>query len=162
MSLHCKFLGLLISILLLLTACSSTEERIWVEYDILSPPDSALLYEYTDNFSGATGSCAGMFTDRWYGSKLSYDQLTEILEKQLLGKGWVLWPEDVTQIWRKQSQMGLFSLSLQILTEEDTGNPQGLYKLPDSFLSEAANYPTVYVISLKYMDAFHEKHCFGK
>jgi hypothetical protein len=42
------------------------------------------------------------------------------------------------------------------------GNPVGLYELPASFLLEAANYPTVYAISLSYMSNFAAKRCFGR
>ena len=155
---NCKFAVLLASVLLILTSCSSVEEQIRVEFDTLSPPNSTLLYEYTDTYSGATGDCAGRFIDRWYGSEIAYKDLVEMYEDQLSNRGWVLWPENVARIWRKQSQTGLFSLHIQAFTDEDTI----LYELPASFLHEAANYPTVYVISLTYKSSSAAKRCFGR
>lgn len=156
------FLGMLVGALLVLTSCRSAEEKIQAEVKSLSLPNSRLLYEYIDTYSGATGSCAGTFIDRWYGSETEYNSLIKVYEDQLLEDGWILWPEDVVRIWRKQSQRGLFSMHMQMLTSQDTSNPQGLYKLPESFWLEAANYPTIYVVSITYMDAVHTKHCFGK
>jgi hypothetical protein len=159
---NCKFAVLLTSALLILVSCSSAEEQIRTEFDTLSPPNSTLLYEYTDTSSSATGDCAGMFIDRWYGSEIAYSDLVGMYEDQLWGEGWVLWPEDVVRIWRKQGQTSLFSLHMQELTDQDMGNPVGLYELPASFLLEAANYPTVYAISLSYMSNFAAKRCFGR
>lgn len=159
---NCKILGLLVSVMLIVASCRSPEERIEAEYNTFSLPNSTLLYEYIDTYSGATESCSGMFIDRWYGSEATYDDLTTILEDQLSTRGWVLWPEDVVRIWRKQTQTGLFGLSMLALTGEEVTNPRGLYELPTSFFHETANYSTVYVISLTYMDASHVKRCFGK
>lgn len=159
---NCKFAVLLASALLILASCSSAEEQIRTEFDTLSPPNSTLLYEYADTYSGATGDCAGMFIDRWYGSEIAYNDLVEMYEDQLWDEGWVLWPEDVVRIWRRQGQTGLFSLSIHDLPDEYKGNPRGLYELPASFLHEAANYPTAYVISLRYMSNSAAKRCFGR
>lgn len=153
------FLGVLVCIFLVLTSCRSTEEKIKAEVKTLSLPNSTLLYEFTDTYSGATGNCAGRFIDRWYGSETEYNNLIKVYEDQLLQEGWTLWPEDVVKIWRKQSQIGLFSIYTQTLTSQHTSNPRGQYDLPESFWLEAANYPTVYVVSISYMDAVHTRRC---
>jgi hypothetical protein len=156
-----KLLYVLIGILLILVACSSATTKIEVEYNKLTSADSILLYEHIDTSSGATGACAGTFVDRWYGSKLPYEDLIEIYENQLPDKGWVLWPEDVVRIWRKRNASGLFGFYMQAFNG-DKINPRGLYELPDTFMLEAADHSTVYVISMTYMDNFHTRRCFGK
>ncbi|NIW46904.1 MAG: hypothetical protein GWN30_19775 [Gammaproteobacteria bacterium] len=153
---------LLAGISMILTSCSSEQEKIQAEFNTNVLSNSTLLYEYTDTFSGATNNCAGTFIDKWYGSEDVYQDVVKLYDEHLLNTGWVLWPEDVGRIWRKQNRAGLFSLSMTTLTKKRTTNPRGLYHLPDSLLLEAANYPTVYVISVRYMDAVHVKRCFGK
>ncbi len=93
---------------------------------------------------------------------MSYSDLVKMYEDRLLDKGWALWPEDVVRIWRKRTQMGLFSWHILAFSRESMTNPQGEYKLPDSFLREVAKYPTAYVVSLTYMDNIHAKRCLGK
>ena len=157
-----KVLGVLASLLLTMASCSSPEEEIRSEFDAFSSSNSTLLYEYKDSSSSATGDCAGMFIDRWYGSEVSYSDIVKMYEDQLPKRGWTLWPEDVVRIWRKQTQAGLFSWHIEAFAGESTTDPQGEHELPDSFLREAANYSTVYVISVTYKGNFAAKRCFGK
>lgn len=160
-----KILGLLISAYLLLISCTSPEEKTRTEFNTnaFSVPNTTLLYEYTDTYSNATGSCAGMFIDRWYGSEISYESIVESYEKNLAAdKEWVLWPEDVARIWRKQTKNELFSMSIEALTIQDTNNPLHLYDLPVSLLQARVQYPTVYGISLKYLSKYGAKKCFKK
>jgi hypothetical protein len=160
-----EFLGLLICAWLLCVSCTSPEEKTRTEFNtnVFSVPDTTLLYEYTATSSSATGSCAGMFIDRWYGSELSYKSIVERYEKNLVAaKDWVLWPEDVARIWRKQTQNELFSVSIEALTSQDTSNPLGLYDLPASLLQTRRKYPTVYGISLRYLSKYGAEKCFKK
>ncbi len=162
MNVNYKVLGILASLFLTLAACSSPEEEIRREFDAFPPSNSTLLYEYKDSESGATGDCAGMFIDRWYGSEVAYNDLVKTYEDQLPKKGWTLWPEDVVRIWRKQTQASLFSWHIEAFTGKSTTDLHGYHKLPDSLLREAANYSTAYVVSVSYMSSFAAKRCFGK
>jgi len=159
------FLGVLISLVFLLASCTSPEQLIRTRFntDTFSVPNTTLLYEYTDSYSSATGDCAGMFIDRWYGSGMNYQDIVEIYEGRLADdRGWELWPEDVARIWRKQTKDGLFSMSTVALKNKNGSNPLGIYKLPGSFLQETNKYSTTYAISLRYMSNFGVRKCFKK
>lgn len=131
--------------------------------DVFAVPDTTLIYEYQDAYSSATGDCAGMFIDRWYGSEMSYENIVKSYEKKFLDDGnWALRPEDATRIWRKQTQNELFSISIEAFTNQNESNPLHVYDLPDSLLQATTNYSTVYGISLSYMSKYSAKKCFEK
>jgi hypothetical protein len=157
-----KMLGILASLFLSLASCSSPEKQIQGEFDAFSSSNSTLLYEYEFTSSSATGDCGGMNIDRWYGSEVTYSDITKMYEDQLLEKGWTLWPEHVVRIWRKQTQAGLFSFYITAFTSKSMANLRNEYKLPDSLLREAAQYSTGYLISIGYMSTFAAQRCFGK
>ena len=155
-----RFLGFLIGLSILLVSCSSPEEQIRVEFDtdLFSIPPSTLLYEHADTYSSATGDCAGVVVDKWYGAETDYQEIVETYEGRFTDdEEWILWPEDVVRIWRKQTSNALFSMSIHVLENMDGSNPVHLYQLPDSFLQEAVKYPTVYAVSLSYTG---DKKCF--
>ena len=111
-------------------------------------------------YSSATGDCAGVVVDKWYGSEMDYQEIVERYEKKFTNdEEWTLWSEDVARIWRKQTSNALFSMSIHVLENMDGSNPVHLYQLPDSFLQEAVKYPTVYAVSLRYSGA---KKCFKR
>ena len=160
-----KSLGFLIGLSILLVSCSSPEEQIRDEFDtdLFSMPTSTLLYEYADTYSSATGDCAGVVVDKWYGSEMDYQEIVERYEKKFTDdEEWTLWSEDVARIWRKQTSNALFSMSIHVLENMDRSNRVQLYQLPDSFLQEAAEYPTVYAVSLRYMSKYAANKCFKR
>jgi hypothetical protein len=156
------FLKLWLGLLLLLVACTSSEELVVAEFETLSLPNSTLLYESSYVASGATGDCTSSVIDRWYGSSTSLESIAEIFGDQLLNEGWMIETEDVVQIWRKKDSNGLFTLAAKLFASNETINPnRAYYYLPDSIVNELVNYKEVYVITLSYMPGSDVERCFS-
>ena len=152
---------------LLVVACTtagSAEALIKTESDGLALSEATLLYDRTGPSSGATTDCLGIGTERWYGSDMNFGSLDEKYKRLLQQNGWKIWPEDVGTIWRKQTEKGLFTFSLEDLTDSKALE---VYQwangsLPDTLLKSAQKYATTYVAHLSYMQPSVAKHCFGK
>ena len=156
--------GVLIALILVLTSsCTSAESRLKAEFDVLPQTASTLLYEYEGTSAGATGECAGTFLHRWYGSAMAVEDVVKMVEDSLSDYGWTILPDEVGKIWSKENKEGLYQVSLNIFdTPKAISQEQGLYKLPDPFMSQATNYQTVYLISMNYTYPSVAKKCFGK
>jgi hypothetical protein len=158
-----SFSGLWLFLLLLLVSCTPAEERIATEFETLPLPDSTLLYENFYVSSGATGDCISSVADKWYGTKITFQNDTDIFGEQLADKGWVQWPEDVVPIWRKETNDGLYTLGLTIYdNHEEITSGSTYYQLPDPILNEMSSYQTTYLIRLSYMTPSASERCFSR
>lgn len=163
MKLSSLFLQIFIVPILILTSCTSVEDRLKTEFDTLSQDNSIQLYEYGSVSSGATGDCIGTFLHRWYGTEMQVKEVVEKYEDNLANAGWTLTPDEVGETWSKENNGGLFQVSLNIFTApESISQEQGLYKLPDSVLLEAVKHQIVYLVSMTYTYSSVAKKCFGK
>lgn len=152
---------------LLVVACTtadSAETLLKTESDGLALSEAVLLYDRTGLSSGATTDCLGIGTEKWYGSDMSFASLDEKYKRLLQQNGWEIWAEDVGMIWRKQTEKGLFTFSLEDLTDS---KDLEVYQwangsLPDTLLKSAQKYATTYVAHLSYMQPSIAKHCFRK
>ena len=156
----CKFVALISSMLVVLVACASSDNLIATEYKVLEYPKSTLIHTETFSTSGATGKCTGQANDWWYGTSEESNRLIDDFEKQLSENGWVTWPEDVTQIWRKENDNGLFTFSLFVFTNTEQIDPnRAYYNLSDSVLLDMNEHKTAYVITLSHMFSDDANRC---
>lgn len=164
MKLANKSLMLCVSLMITLASCVSEQQQPRAELSSLTPPKSVLLYENPHISSGATDECLAAALDQWYASQNKFSDLVTEFERQLPAQGWTLGPEDSSRIWRKQTQEGLFSLYLgdysnrsEIEFYEMDNGP-----LPKSLVQEAAQYTTLFVVHVSFMQPEFVKSCFGK
>jgi hypothetical protein len=158
-----KYLWTAVLLVFGLTSCVSAEERLNTKFDTLPEIDSTLVYEYSAEYSGATGGCTGTFLDRWYGTKLDAETVSELYSDSFLKDGWVIWPEDVVEIWSMESKDGLYRVDLDVFADPThVSKQQYSYRLPDSDFRELSHYRTVYVLSMTYRSLSVARRCFGK
>jgi hypothetical protein len=163
MSSRYSFLWIKVVLLLILTSCVSTEERLSNKFNTLPEVESTLLYEYSDVFSGASGRCHGTFLARWFGTKLDAKTVSKHYSDAFLEKGWVIWPEDVVEIWSIEGDNGLYRAGSSIFADPTSvSQEQGSYRLPVSVFHELSRYRTVYLISMTYSSLSVVRKCFGK
>lgn len=144
-----------------LAACTSPEDLLTTQLDAL-PQDDVLLYKHTDTASGATGQCVGLFQDRWYGTALNAEEVVQRYVAYFPANGWQIWPSEVVEIWSQEDEAGLYRVSTTIYANlTDIDQEQGHYQLPDSLLLEAAQYQTIYLLSMTYMTPYAAEKCFG-
>ena len=147
----------------MLTSCVSAEERLNSQFDALPEVDSILIYESSSVFSGATGRCKGTFLDRWYGTTLDAETVSKLYTESFSEKDWIIWPEEVVEIWSLESNDGLYRAHLDVFADPTSiSQEQGSYRLPNSVSDELARYQTVYLLSMTYMSSSEAKKCFGK
>jgi hypothetical protein len=160
---HSSFLWSAAVLLLMLTSCVSVEERLNRQFDALPRIDSSLIYESSSEFSGATGRCKGTFLDRWYGTALDAETVSKLYADSFSEKGWVIWPEEVVEIWSLESNDGLYRAHLDVFADP-TGisQEQSSYRLSDSVFHELTQYQTVFLLGMTYMSSSEAKKCYGK
>ena len=160
---HHNYFRLAIVIAIVLTSCISTEGRLNAKFDTLPQVNSTLLYEYGDVSSGATGKCVGIFLDRWYGTTLDAETVEKMYSDGFTKNGWIIRPEEVVEIWSTEGEDGLYRAHLDIFADSAViSQEQGDYKLPDSVLTDAVDYQTVYLLSMVYMSPSAAEKCFGQ
>jgi len=153
----------IVLILILISSCTSAEDRLKTEFDALPQANSILLYEYGSVSSGATGDCIGTFLHRWYGSAMRVEEVVKLYEDNLANAGWTFTPDEVGEFWSKENKQGLYQVNLNIFTAPETiSQEQGLYKLPNSVLLETVKYQVIYLISMTYLYPSAAKKCFGR
>lgn len=158
-----SFLCGAVALVLVLTSCVSAEERLYSQFDALLRVDSSLIYESSSEFSGATGRCKGTFLDRWYGTTLDAETVSKLFTDDFSRKGWIIWPEEVVEIWSLESNDGLYRAHLDIFADPiSVSQEQSNYRLSDSVFHELAQYPTVFLLGMTYMSSSEAKKCFGK
>jgi len=146
----------------ILAACVSPEERIKAQFDTLPQTDSTLLYEYSASSSSATGDCAGVFMHRWYGTTISKKDVAKFYADYLTNHGWSIRSEGVGGIWNRENEDGLYRIAVDVIADPKAiSQEQGNYQLPETFLLEASQHPTVYLLSMTYMVPYAAKKCFG-
>ena len=154
---------IVIFLVFVLTSCVSTEERLNNKFDTLPDVESTLIYEYTDVFSGATGQCHGTFMVRWFGTDLETQTVSKLYSDAFSEKGWVIWPEEVVEIWSIEGDNGLYRAGVSVYEDPTSiSQEQGSYILPDSVFRELSRYRTVYLLSITYSSSSVVKRCFGK
>ena len=154
---------IVIFLVFVLTSCVSTEERLNNKFDTLPDVESTLIYEYTDVFSGATGQCHGTFMVRWFGTDLETQTVSKLYSDAFSEKGWVIWPEEVVEIWSIEGDNGLYRAGVSVYADPTSiSQEQGSYRLPDSVFRELSRYRTVYLLSITYSSSSVVKRCFGK
>lgn len=150
-------------VVFVLPSCVSAEEGLKSKFDTLPEIDSILVYEYSAEYSGATGRCTGVFLDRWYGTELNAETVSKLYSDSFLKDGWVIWPEDVVEIWSMESNDGLYRTGLDVFAEPiSVSQEQADYRLPDSVFRELSRYRTVYLVSMTYRSLAVARRCFGK
>ena len=160
-----RFISLWITIILVfvLASCVSAEERLNSKFDTLPQIESTLMYDYSADYSGATGRCQGTFLDRWYGTGLDAETVSKIYSDGFSGKGWTIWPEEVVEIWSLEGDDGLYRARPSVFADPTSvSQEQGSYRLPDAVFRELSHYRTVYLISMTYRSSSAAKRCFGK
>jgi hypothetical protein len=160
-----RYSSIWIAILLVfvLTSCVSAKERLNNKFDTLPEVESTLIYEYTDVFSGATGRCTGKFVDRWYGTDLDAQTVSKLYSDAFSEKGWIIWPEEVVEIWSIEGDNGLYRAGVSVYADPNSiSQEQADYRLPDSIFRELSHYRTVYLLSMTYSPSSVVKRCFGK
>lgn len=158
-----SFLWIIIVSIWVLTSCVSTEERLNNKMDALPEVESTLIYDYTDLGSGATGQCPSTLLVRWFGTELDAETVSKLYSDAFSEQGWIIWPEDVVEIWSIEGDNGLYRGGLSVYVDP-TGisQEQGSYRLPDSVFRELSRYRTVYLLSMTYMSSSEAKKCYGK
>jgi len=150
-------------LLFVLTSCVSAEERLNEKFETLPEVESILIYEYSSEYSGATGRCKGTLMDRWYGSEQDSETISKLYSDAFSEKGWIIWPEDVVEIWSIEGDNGLYRVGLDVFAEPaSVSQEQASYRLPDSVFRELSQYRTVYLLSMTYRSSAVAKKCFGK
>ena len=145
-----------------LSACTSPEDRLKSQFDTLPQVDSTLLYEYSAAYSSATGDCGGTFQDRWYGTSMSTEDVEKLYSDYLSRNGWIIWPEEVVEIWSRESDDGLYRIGVDVFPNSvEISQEQGDYQLPASVLVEASQYQTIYSLNMTYKTLYAAKKCFG-
>ncbi|MBK8986838.1 MAG: hypothetical protein IPM39_12320 [Chloroflexi bacterium] len=158
-NIHNKFIVLGSILLMTLTACVSSENLITTEYDKLMYPASTLMYTHSFTTSSATGKCAGQASDRWYGAESDPNVLLDAFKTELSRNGWAIWSEDTVQMWRKESDDGLFTFSIHVFKEETIDPNQAYYNLPDSVLLQLTDYQSAYVTTISHMSPSDANRC---
>ena len=157
------FLGIAILLILVLSSCVSAAGLLNSKFETLPKLDSTLLYEYGAVYSGATGRCAGTFSDRWYGTELDAETVSQLYSDGFLKDGWTIWPEDVVEIWSMEGKDGLYRVDLDIFVDPaNISKQQYSYELPDLVFSELSHYRTAYLLSMTYRSLSMARRCFGK
>lgn len=150
-------------LVLVLTSCVSAEERLNSQFDALPRVASSLIYESSSEFSGATGQCKGTVLDRWYGTTLDAETVSILYTDSFSKKGWIIWPEEVVEIWSLASNDGLYRAHLDVFADPTSiSQEQGSYRLSDTAFHEFAQYQTVFLLGITYMSSSEAKKCFGK
>jgi len=163
MKLYLGSFWLLAFVVIGLTSCASSEERLNSMFEALPQIDSTLLFEYSDTYSSATGECVGVFLDRWYGTSTTSEDVTALYFASLPKDGWNIWPEDVVEIWSLQNSDGLFRMTVDVYNDPGSiSQQQANYQLPNSFYPEASHYRTVYLVSMTYRSPAAAERCFGR
>ncbi len=103
------------------------------------------------------------FLDRWYGTEMTSEEVAKKYQDDLASAGWAVFPEEVVEIWSKESKEGLYRIHMDIFADPKSVPPeQGSYKLPDSIMSVASKYKTVYLMGMTYMYPWVAKKCSGR
>lgn len=143
-----------------LSACTSSEERIKAEFDKLPQTDSVLIYEHGNVSSSATGDCTGTVQDQWYGTTMYAETVAKLYSDYLADNGWSIRATEVVEVWSREGNDGLYRVGIDIFTDPKTiPSEQGSYELPASVLTTASQYPTVYRLSMFYMYPNVAKKC---
>ncbi len=164
---NCQRALALCGIALSLAAClfaptGSDTKRVEQQFESFKPPVNAfLLYEHTFSDMGATGACAAVYIDRWYGTAESFDEVQLSYTAQINSGEWKIWPEDVSEIWRKETSEGLYSLIVRGFSN-NLNAERASYTIPDDIREQMKTYPTIYLVGLGFMRASEVEQCFGK
>ena len=152
----------LLAIVTMLTSCTDPKTLLSVELDTFPNPNSIFLYEYSAVSSRATGDCNGTFMDRWYGTSMNNEEITELFSTFLIKNGWIIKPEEVAKIWSKKSEDGLYRAVLITFRDPTAvSQEQGSYRLPDSVLQDFTQHETIYLLGMRYMYPRVAEKCFG-
>jgi hypothetical protein len=163
MKLRYSSMWIAIFLIFVLTSCVSAEERLNNKFDTLPEVESTLIHEYSDVFSGASGRCHGTFLDRWFGTELDAETVSKLYSDSFSEKGWIIWPEEVVEIWSIEGDNGLYRAGLDVFADPtNISRQQADYRLSESVLHELSRYRTVYLLSITYSSLSVVKKCFGK
>jgi len=157
-----KSVALILATTLCLASCISIEKEIIHKLDEFPDADSKLIYEYIGTTGGATGDCIGLFTDRWYGTLLSAEEINEQYTIYLQENGWEIWPDEVVEIWSQEVDEGLYRFGINIFPDSNSfAQERGSYRLPDHVIQEAREYSIVYHTTMIFMTQKSANRCFG-
>ncbi len=158
----------------ILSSCISSEERIKVQPDALSPEehinaqfdtlpqaDSTLLYEDGGTSFNAKRDCPRTFQIRWYGTTMYFSTVIKRYRDDFSHNGW--WADPMFDVWGLESADGAYRAGLYIVEDlkKISQEKEDHYKLPASVLAEAAHYRTVYYLDMDYARPDAVKKCRG-
>ncbi len=148
-------------VVLYVTLSPTSEERIQEEFDLLSPYEQGtFLYEHTSTSSSATGECASVMNEHWYGLKtdINDERLVEWHSNQLINNGW----HQKDEFWTKEVKSGHFTFHLDFYPyAQNIESIDGHPFVPKEVLNQLSNFPTVYLLSMGFMTSSSKERCFG-
>ena len=146
----------------MLTSCTDPKTLLSAELDTFPNPNSTLLHEYGAVSSSATGDCIVTFMDRWYGTSINIEEITELFSTFFFENGWNIRSEEVVEIWSKKTKDGLYRVGLSTFTDPTAvSQEQGSYRLPDSVLQDFTQHQTIYLLGMTFMYPGPAEKCFG-
>jgi hypothetical protein len=159
-----KSVALLLCSTISLAACIAPGEKVEAlisqQLAVFEEPEGTLLFEESFTTSSATGECAGLVSDLWYGTNRSFAEIQRAYEGELEENDWEIWPEDVVEIWRKEERPGVYSFSISDHTN-DLDADQFYYSISDEALSRAMDFTTIYRARASFLYSWVAKRCYG-
>ncbi len=151
---------LLLVIIFLFSSCTSSEEILISEHELISHPNTVLLHEQRFVSAPATGGgCAATWVDRWYGSEIKIEdeeKLKNSFDEQMKNNEWIYEEGE----WHKETDDGLFGARIILYASEDNFKPiLYQYALPQSLVSQSFDYPHIYLFGMNNTTPAAMKRC---
>ena len=150
----------LVLIVFLLVSCTSVEELLTNEHELISHPNATLLYERSFVSAPATGGgCAATWVDLWYGSEIKIEDaeyLKNSIDEQMKNNGWI----NEEGGWHKETDDGLFGARITLYASADNFKPLLYqYALPQSLITQSLDYPHIYLFGMNNITPTVMKRC---